>query len=135
MLKLCSKIKFYLFLIIVSISLSKILNLTICERDTDCVAKANTSLSLKKCGNKFRNWFRNDKNKTQIWDNKNGLLNQDDYSIDESDTDNFNNLIIKKLKFRDSGKMKYIHEYAGNGSSCYFNLFIYGNILILNFYI
>jgi hypothetical protein len=135
MLKLCSKIKFYLFLIIVSISLSKILNQTICERDKDCVAKANTSLSLKQCENKFRNWFRNDKNKTQIWDHKNGLLNQDDYSIDESDTDNFDNLIIKNLKFRDSGKMKYIHEYAGNGSSCYFNLFIYGNILILNFYI
>ncbi len=128
MIKLFEK---YLFLIIVSISLSKILNLTICERDTDCVAKANTSLSLKQCENKLRNWFRNDKNKTQIWDNKNGLLNQDDYSIDESDTDNFDNLIIKKLKSRDSGKMKYIHEYAGNGSSCYFNLFIYGNILNL----
>ena len=135
MLKLCSKIKCYLFLIIFSISLSKILNQKLCERDTDCVAKANTNLSLKKCENKLRNWFRNDTNKTQIWDNRNGLLNQDDYSTDISDTDNFDNLIIKELKFRDSGKMKYIHEYAINGSSCYFNLFIYGNILILNFYI
>ena len=125
MIKLFEK---YLFLIIFSISLSKILNQKICERDTDCVAKANTNLSLNKCENKFRNWFRNDTNKTQIMDNKNGLLNQVDYANDESDTDNFDNLIIKNLKCRDSGKMKYIHEYASNGSSCYFNLFIYGNI-------
>ena len=111
----------YLFLIIFSISLSKILSQTVkeCSNGTKCVAKVNTTLKLMKCGPK-RNWFKNENLTKILIADKDGIKYLD-YTHDDDD-----NLVIKILNYTDSGKEKYINVYDENNLSCSFNLYIYG---------